>query len=71
VLDNCLLVAGPESCKVEPSLGGVGLDVGGAGLGSSGQGTSSLGEKPWALVAWALAEATWCHLRRKKIERVF
>ena len=31
------LSLGPESCKVEPSLGCVGLDVGGAGLGSGGR----------------------------------
>ena len=59
------LSLGPESCKVEPSLGGVSLDVGGAGLRSGGRSTSALGEEPWVLVA-QLAEATWCRLRRKE-----
>jgi len=66
---DCWLLLGPEGCKVEPSLGGGGLEVGGAGLRSGGWGTSSLGEEPWALVAWALAEAMWCHLRRKKTSK--
>jgi len=52
------LSMGPESCKVEPSLSCVGLDVGGAGLVSGDWGTSSLGEEPWASVAWTLSEAT-------------
>jgi len=47
-----------EGCKVDPSMGGGGLEVGDAELGSGGGGTSSIAEEPWALVAWALAEAT-------------
>jgi len=50
------LSLGPESCKVEPSLDCVGLDVGGTGLGSGGRGSSSLG------VGSMVAEATWCCL---------
>ena len=63
--ENCVpgwmtvwLSLGPESCKVEPSLGCLGLDAGWAGLVSGGQGISPVGEEPWVSVAWALAEAT-------------
>jgi len=52
------LSLGPEGCKVEPFLGGGGLEDGGAGLESGSRGTRSLGEEPWASVAWALTDAT-------------
>ena len=62
------LSSGPESCKVELSLGCTGLDGGGqARIGWSGHQPSR--RRTWALAAWALVEATWCRLRRKKTER--
>jgi len=38
-------------------------------LRSGGRGTGSLGDEPWAWIAWALAEATWRCLQRKKSVR--